>query len=286
MESGSERCLVCSGLARPLKPWLYRCGGCGFEFSTLTPGGGATIAGLATLRRLNFELLLDRLERRLPLAGIRALEVGPADGWFLEAAARRGADISGIEPDPGLAQGARARGLRVETGFFPDDLKDCGPYDLIVFNDVLEHVPNPGDALRRTAGLLAPGGLAAINLPSSGGALYRAAKLMDRLGYEAPLIRLWQKGLPSPHLSLFNAGNLRRLAEAAGFEHVDTFALRTLAREGLRERIASTQGGVAGRLLFGGIWLLSFVYAPPLALSDIFAGIYRKPRAAAGAESR
>src|SRR6185312_306749 len=270
MDPAPERCPVCSGSARPLKPWLSRCEDCRFEFSHLTEGGGATIEGLETLRRVNFELLLDRLERRLPLAGVRALEVGPADGWFLEAAARRGVKISGIEPDPALAEDARARGLSVETGFFPDDLKDQGPYGLIVFNDVLEHVPNPGAALRRTAALLAPGGLAAINLPSSGGALYRAAKLMDRLGYEAPLIRLWQKGLPSPHLSLFNARNLRRLAEDSGFEHVDTFALRTLAREGLRERIATTHGGVAGALLFAGIWLLSFVYAPPLAFSDIF----------------
>jgi SAM-dependent methyltransferase len=270
-------CPVCGTPARARKAWLFACGGCGLEFSNLAPGGGTGIAGLETLRKLNFERLLDRLERIRPLKGVRALEAGPADGWFLEAAKRRGADIRGIEPDRALAESARARGFDVETGFFPDDLKNPGPYELIVFNDVFEHLPDPAAMFRRTAGLLAPDGLVAINLPSSRGALYRLALLLDRLGVEAPLARLWQKGLPSPHLSTFHPENLRRLAGAAGLEPVDAFALRTITREGLSERIASTHRGPAGAILFAGVWLMSFVYVPPLALSDIFVGVFRKP---------
>jgi SAM-dependent methyltransferase len=273
-----ERCPVCAGPVRPLKDWIYRCTACRFEFSTLNPGGGTGIAGLETLRKLNFELLLDRLARHVRLEGTRALEVGPADGWFLEAAARRGVRVTGIEPEPELARAARARGLDVESGFFPRDLKDRGPYALIVFNDVFEHLPDPGEIFRLVAGLLAPGGLVVVNLPSSSGAIYRLAKVLDRLGLSAPLERLWQKGLPSPHLSLFDPANLRRLAESsAGFEFVDAFALRTITREGLAERVASTQRGPSGALLFAGVWLLSFVYVPPLPLSDIFVGIFRKP---------
>lgn len=275
-------CPVCGEQARPLKAWLYRCPGCRFEFSTLAPGGGTGIEGLETLRRLNFDILLDRLERHLRLEGARSLEVGPADGWFMEAAARRGARIVGIEPHRELAQRARARGLNVETGFFPDDLKDAGPYSLIVFNDVFEHLPAPGEAFRQVARLLAPGGLLVINLPSSGGALYRLAKALDRLGIEAPLERLWQKGLPSPHVSLFNPENLRRLAvDSGGLEPVDAFALRTITRKGLSERILSTHRGIVGAVLIAGVWLLSFVYCPPPAFSDIFVGVFRKPAAGA-----
>ena len=275
----NKPCPVCEEPACPLKTWLYRCAACQFEFTTLTPGGGTGVEGLETLRKTNFRLLLDRLGRHFKLEGARALEVGPADGWFLEAAAARGANISGIEPDPELAQNARARGLDVATGFFPDDLKEMGPYSLIVFNDVFEHLPDPEGAFRHAARLLAPDGFLAINLPSSGGALYRVAKVLSRLGIDAPLERLWQKGLPSPHLTLFNPSNLGRLARrSAGFEPVDTFALRTITREGLGARIGSTHGGVAGAVLFAGIWLLSFVYVPPLALSDIFVGVFRKGR--------
>lgn len=271
-------CPVCAGPLRPFKPWLLVCGGCGFERSTLTAGGGTGIEGLEALRRENFERLLDRLASRADLRKGRALEVGPADGWFLEAAARRGVRVRGIEPDRALAESARARGLDVETGFFPDDLRDKGPYALIVFNDVFEHLPDPAAMFRRAADLLEPGGLLAINLPSSRGALYRLAKLLARAGLDAPLERMWQKGLPSPHLSTFDPANLRRLAAAsAGFEPVDAFALRTITRAGLRARIASTHRGPAGAVLFAGVWLLSFVYVPPLALSDIFTGVFRKP---------
>ncbi|MFI5345186.1 MAG: class I SAM-dependent methyltransferase [Elusimicrobiota bacterium] len=275
----TKPCPVCGEPSRPLKDWLYRCPACAFEFSTLTSGGGTGIEGLETLRKTNFRILLDRLERHFSLKDARAIEIGPADGWFLDAAAARGINISGIEPDRALAEKARARGLHVATGFFPDDLKDAGPYSLIVFNDVFEHLPDPEGAFRHVERLLAPDGLLVINLPSSGGALYRLAKLLARFGIDAPLERLWQKGLPSPHLSLFNPMNLRLLARrSAGFDPVDTFALRTITREGLAERISSTHGGIVGAVLFAGVWLLSFVYVPPLALSDIFVGVFRKGR--------
>lgn len=271
-------CWVCGAPARPFNSWLFSCRACGFEFSTLTAGGGTGIAGLETLRKLNFERLLDRLERHLPLKDVNTLEVGPADGWFLEAARRRGMRVHAIEPDRALAESARARGFDVETGFFPADLEKTGPYELIVFNDVFEHLPDPAEMFRRTAGLLAPGGLIAINLPSSGGALYRTAKILSRFGLDAPLERLWQKGLPSPHLSTFDPANLRRLAaSAAGLESMDAFALRTITREGLSERVGSTHRGLGGAALFAGVWLLSFIYVPPLALSDIFVGVFRKP---------
>lgn len=275
--TGPRPCPVCAAPSVPVNGWLSRCPACAFEFSSLAPGGGTGIEGLETLRKHNFELLLDRLEERTDLKRGRVLEVGPADGWFLEAAARRGARVRGIEPDPGLARAARERGLEVETGFFPDDLQDRGPYELIVFNDVFEHLPDPAAALRRTVELLAPGGLLALNLPSSGGVLYRLARLLARFGVDAPLERLWQKGLPSPHLSTFDPANLRRLARDAGLEPVDAFALRTITRDGLSRRVASTHRGAAGAVLFAGVWLMSFVYAPPLALSDIFAGVFRKP---------
>jgi SAM-dependent methyltransferase len=277
--SDAKPCPVCAEPARPLKAWLFRCAACAFEFTTLTAGGGTGVEGLETLRKTNFRLLLDRLRRHMSLKGARVLEVGPADGWFMEAAGARGAVISGIEPEPALAEAARARGLNVVTGFFPDDLKDHGPYSLIVFNDVFEHLPKPEEAFRHVERLLAPDGLLAINLPSSGGALYRVAKLLARFGIDAPLERLWQKGLPSPHLSLFNPANLARLARrAAGFDSVDTFALRTITREGLWPRITSTHRGFVGAVLFAGVWLLSFVYVPPLAFSDIFVGVFRKGR--------
>lgn len=140
---GAVWCEACGAAMRKKKTWLYRCEACGFFASTLHPAQGTGVPGLEELRRFNFEIMLDRLEEMRPLAGTQILEVGSAWGWFLEAAQRRGAKVQGIEPEAATAELARRHGLDVETGFFPADLRDRGPYDMIIFNDVFEHLPHP-----------------------------------------------------------------------------------------------------------------------------------------------
>ena len=80
-------CPSCGAPARALKDWLFYCRACGFEFSNLKAGSGTGIEGLETLRKTNFRLLLDRIAAVRPIEGATGLEVGPADGWFMEAAA-------------------------------------------------------------------------------------------------------------------------------------------------------------------------------------------------------
>jgi 2-polyprenyl-3-methyl-5-hydroxy-6-metoxy-1,4-benzoquinol methylase len=270
-----HRCEVCAAEMRRRTDWLQACPVCGFLSSSLTAGSGTGIDGLDQLRRDNFEVLLDRLQRLRPLAGVSLLEVGCAKGWFLEAASKRGARVHGIEPEDANVAIARASGLTVEAGFFPADLRDRGPYDMIVFNDVFEHLPEPAVAIGDVAALLAPGGLALLNLPSSNGTFYRLARLLSVLGIHGPFERLWQKGFPSPHVSYFNPANLAALVERySDLGAVDRFALGTVSRAGLRERIASSHKGVAGHVMFAAIWPLSFVL--PLLPADIQVGVFRK----------
>lgn len=228
--------------------------------SSLAAGPGTGIEGLEVLRRSNFEILARRIDSAAPLPGKKLLEVGSAKGWFLEAAARRGAAVRGIEPEVANAEIARANGFDVELGLFPDGLINRGPYDVIVFNDVLEHIPGPRGVIRDVAGLLAPGGLAVVNLPSSDGAIYHIARSLDRLGLSSPYERLWQKGFPSPHISYFNPANLRFLAERDGLmARIDAFALPSLSRDGLGPRIRSSHPGLVGGVLHAGVWLMTFV---------------------------
>ena len=256
--------------------WLGACRGCGFQASTLTPGAGTGIAGLEQLRRDNFEALLDRLEQIRPLRGAKLLEVGCAKGWFLAAAAERGAKAKGIEPELANVEIARAAGLSVEAGFFPADLADKGPYDLVVFNDVFEHLPSPAAAIKDVAALLSPGGLVAINLPSSHGTLYWIASIWTALGMNGPFERMWQKGFPSPHLSYFSPSNLSALVERhSGLKSVARFPLTSVTRRGLAERIASSHKGLVGTAMFAGIWALAFIL--PLLPADIHVGVFKKP---------
>jgi SAM-dependent methyltransferase len=260
---------------QPRAEWLARCPACGFLASSLEPGPGTGLEGLEDLRRANFEVILDRIARHMKLDGARVLDIGCAKGWFLAGARARGALVHGIEPQEPHVLDARAAGIAVEHGFFPDDLADQGPYGIVTFHDVFEHLPSPQQAIVDVAGRLEPGGLVVINLPSSRGVLYRIATALNTLGMPGAFERLWQKGLPSPHMSYFDPDNLRALVERhTSLRQIDSFALPSFRRARLWQRIEVTHSGPAALAIYGGLWVLSFLL--PLLPADIHVGVFRK----------
>lgn len=247
--SASERCAVCGSTVRPdVIWWASRCVACGTWKSTLqlaineqTPeviDHEARVSGLRELRRENFRTVLDRIEAITPLDGKRLLDVGCSDGWFLQDAAERRARSVGLEPDEAIAHRARARGAHVRIGVFPQALAPSEQFDVITFNDVLEHLPNPREALEACSAHLAPGGgLLSINIPTSDGVGYRIATALARLGIRGPYARLWQADLPSPHTYYFPRAALRQLVEQAGFVVEDEGPLTAVASTGLWHRV-------------------------------------------------
>jgi SAM-dependent methyltransferase len=260
---------------RLLKPWLWHCNGCGFLASSLSPNAGAAFDELELLRRQNFEILLNRLERIRPMQGLTLLEVGCDTGLFLEAAGRRGAQVLGMEPERKKGAIAHSKGFNVAEGFFPDTLADGSTYDVIAFNDVFEHLPNPKAALQQCEARLNAGGLLILNLPSSCGIIFLAARLLDRLGFVGPLERLWQKNFPSPHLSYFNPQNLCVLVEkSANLDLVHQSSLKSVTARGLKPRIRmSIKEPLATAVHLG---LLPLVALQRILPSDICLQIYRK----------
>ena len=222
----------------------FLCPACGFRNSGLPVeinrvariDEDARDAALRTLRFANFAQLLDDCADLLP-RGASMLDVGCAHGWFLEAAKSRGLHAAGIEPDDDMAARARASGHDVVHGFFPDALPTGALYDAITFNDVFEHLPDVGAMARVLPGALRPGGVVIVNLPVSDGLVFRLSRQAARLGLRGPLQRMWQVGLPSPHLSYFSAATVPRLFAANGFTLVRSGPLEAVITEGLYERI-------------------------------------------------
>lgn len=280
-------CRLCASTATPFTPWAWHCSGCGVRFSSLEPhidDGGAVapdeqkrIAGLRAVRDSGHAIVLDALAAQRPLAGLTALDVGSAHGWFLEAAAARGLRATGIEPARDVAGRARARGLDVTTGYFPDQLADDARFDLMSFNDVLEHLPDPVAALGAAQRHLSPGGHLLICIPTAEGLAYRVATGMARVGMTGPLDRLWQRGLPSPHLWYFTERSLGGVVTKLGFVRVDGGRLPSVERRGLRERIAADpRSGLTPRASYYAIAALT-----PLLNHDRFSDamwlLFQKP---------
>jgi len=107
--------------------------------------------------------------------GVRILDVGCGDAGATCALAEHGARIDGFDLEPRrlamASERARARGtelrLTVADITDPATLTDLdGPYDLILFRDVLEHIPDVDAALAQSRERLAPdGGIVVIYPP-------------------------------------------------------------------------------------------------------------------------
>lgn len=256
------QCNLCgSTMESGLAPWHAWCRCCHLERSTLSPDiNGINImdesereTALHALRTQNFSTLLAWLARECPPASSRRmLEVGCAHGWFMEQARTR-YHVQGIEPDTAIAALAVAKGLDVRQGFFPNALTEDEVFDVIVFNDVLEHIPDVRTVLAHCHAHLTTGGHVVINAPDSRGCFYRASKWLARFGRFQSFERMWQVGLPSPHLYYFDTRSVARLAEVSGFTLENSMALPAILTQGLAQRIHYA-GGISkfkARLLSG-----------------------------------
>jgi SAM-dependent methyltransferase len=147
----------------------------------------------------------------LPARYDRVLEIGCDAGDF--AANLRG-EVWGVEPDAEAATIAAGRLHRVLIGTFEAVRADLpvGYFDVIVCNDVIEHMADHDRFLRQVGAYLAPGGVLIGSVPNM--RHYRAL-------FELLVLRDWDYRdsgvLDRTHLRWFTARSLRRSLEGAGF---------------------------------------------------------------------
>ena len=99
--------------------------------------------------------------------GMVVLDYGCGSGQSLLELEKLGAQAYGIEADPNVKKIADALNLRIHIGTLDDDPFPGVSFDLIVLNQVLEHVPQPARLLSRLAERLRPGGQMALSFPNS-----------------------------------------------------------------------------------------------------------------------
>lgn len=99
----------------------------------------------------------------------RVLDVGCATGRLGEDVKRlTGAEVWGVEIDPGFAREAAARLDRVLAADVDEALSRLNGerFDVVVCADVLEHLDDPRRTLARLKRALAPGGCIVVSLPN------------------------------------------------------------------------------------------------------------------------
>ena len=206
------------------------------------------------VRRINFNRILNTILSMKSDMHLSGLEVGCAQGDFMDLANSRGIEMTGIEPMEESYEAALQKGLHVLKGLFPQDFPDTvGQFDFIIFNDVFEHIPESREVVEKCTELLKPDGLLIINLPMSGGFTYHLASLFDHLGKGALLRRLYQLDTSSPHVLYYNRKSIRSLMSAFHFEEIHrSQRMKSYTLDSVRERIDAVPMnlGKAGKIFF------------------------------------
>ena len=98
------------------------------------------------------------------------LDVGCATGTLLELARLRGWDVHGVDVSEYATSIARDYyRLDVVTGELADAGYGDGQFDVVVMDDLIEHVADPAALVREGRRILKPGGLLTLNTPNRAG---------------------------------------------------------------------------------------------------------------------
>jgi methionine biosynthesis protein MetW len=147
--------------------------------------------------------------------GARVLDVGCSSGYLGETLiAEKGARVWGVEIDESDAARARQRGFQ-EVAVADLDQFDWTPFaamkfDYILFADVLEHLKNPGHALKQAVRVLARGGRVIASIPNVAHISLRLELLEGGFAYEEVGL------LDDTHLKYFTRETIEQLFKAAG----------------------------------------------------------------------
>ena len=165
------------------------------------------------------------------------VEVGCGNGFFLEEALRRGyRNVRGIEPSHDAIESASpsVKPLIIEDMLRPGAVPDQSAGVACLFH-VFDHLPDPGAALDELHRILKPGGLALIlnhdvDAPSA-----------KALGEKSPIVDV-------EHYYLYSRATLGKLAEAHGFEVVESGSVWNDYSAGYVARLLPLPGGVKSGL--------------------------------------
>ena len=152
----------------------------------------------------------------IPEKSQKVLEIGCAAGGFRLNFPDQ-VEYWGVEPVREAAEQARQRNIKVLCGTY-DEVREQLPaayFDVVVCNDVIEHVPDPEAFLASLKGKLAPNGILVGSIPNVRfwGNLINLLVRRDWKYEESGV-------LDRTHLRFFTAKSFRRLMHGTGFELV------------------------------------------------------------------
>ena len=159
------------------------------------------------------EMAVERFELD---ASSLVMELASNDGYLLQHVVERGIPALGIEPAANVASVAREKGIETVVEFFGRDLArrlvaDGRAADLLAANNVMAHVPDLNDFVGGIGIVLAPHGVATIEVP-------HLLRLVESNQFDT---------IYHEHFSYFSLLTARKVLAAHGLELFDVDELRS-----------------------------------------------------------
>jgi len=141
--------------------------------------------------------------------GINMFEVGCATGFFMDLARQRGWQTEGIDISEYAVKKAQGKGLTA-TAVTLESYQSAKKFDVVVMQDLIEHVKYPVDVIRRAKNMLEEKGLLLFTTPDAGSLWARVWG------------KKWHAFVPPQHLFYFSVRNLSSILKKNGFEVISS----------------------------------------------------------------
>ena len=196
---------------------MFRCVACDAYFSDGGPVSydSVDLTGFylpyADVIRARYVKLLRFVERALRPG--RLIDIGAGMGFSVEVARDRGWAATGLEPNIAMARYAVEQGLDVRRAYLGLDTE--GEFELVLIDNVLEHIPEALSFLAHAARLLSPTGLLVVAIPPFDwlrSSLCRISYVRDRVG--VPQLNVFNE--VDEHVNVFGRRGMVKLARNAG----------------------------------------------------------------------
>lgn len=158
------------------------------------------------------------VRRHVPVEGATILDIGCGIGTYMARLRDLGAAAIGLDVDRPRVRQAKESSLAVSVGVAEELPFASGTFDVVLLNEVLEHVADDRLALEEVTRVLAPGGHAVIFVPNRWWP-FETHGIMWRGRYKfgnAPFVNYLPDPLRNrlaPHVRAYTAGTLRRLCD-------------------------------------------------------------------------
>jgi 2-polyprenyl-3-methyl-5-hydroxy-6-metoxy-1,4-benzoquinol methylase len=147
----------------------------------------------------------------------RVLEVGCAHGAYVALLGWAGFEVTGTELSPEVVKLAKDMfKINVLAGLIEDQPFAAGSFDIIVLNDVLEHLPRPLATLSHCSRLLTENGIFILQTPE-----YKEHLSYEDLKASGDLFLRHMQRMETEHLYLFSRRSVTELFKRLGIEYVE-----------------------------------------------------------------